>query len=450
MGLTGTAPRGGNQEDHPTPEGGTSPVTGPTLEDVFRILRRRPDVEAPNLQAWDATDRLLLETASSFVRPGSTVAVIGDRYGALTLGARAVLQPGALRVHQDLITGERALQLNAAALASHYPEAPRDPANPDPANPDPANPDSANSDSANPDSAHHDRARDDGGAPSAPGFRQLPLGPALLAGAETVLMQLPKTLAELDEAAAAVARYAAPEAVLLAGGRIKHMSLGMNAVLAKHFEVVQPQHARQKSRVLLATGPRRDGEGSRFPAVEHLAELDLEVAAHGAVFAGAKLDIGTRFLLTLLPEMKSARHAVDLGCGTGILAAMYARRFPGAAVTASDQSAAAVASARATAEANGLGERISVLQDDALSTLPDGAADLVLLNPPFHVGAGVHAGAGLKLIAAAGRVLEPGGELWTVFNRHLPYLPALEREVGPTVIKGQNPKFTITLSRRRA
>lgn len=392
-----------------------------TLEDVFRVLRRRPDVEAPNLQAWDATDRLLLEAASEHVRPGSTVAVIGDRYGALTLGARAVLGPGTLRVHQDLVTGERALRLNAAALAA-------------------AHPDEASSPSP--------QETVDGGAPSAAGFQQLPLGPALLAGAETVLMQLPKTLAELDEAAAAVARYAAPGAVLLAGGRVKHMSLGMNAVLARHFEAVQPQHARQKSRVLLATGPRRDGEPSRFPVVEHLAELDLDVAAHGAVFAGTKLDIGTRFLLTFLPDMKAARHAVDLGCGTGILAAMYARRFPEAAVTATDQSAAAVASARATAAANGLAGRISTLQDDALSTFPDAGADLVLLNPPFHVGAGVHAGAGLKLIAAAGRVLEPGGGLWTVFNRHLQYLPALERYVGPTVVKGQNPKFIVALSRR--
>lgn len=425
-----TSPHG-NQGEFPTsPEGGTSHVTTPTLEDVFRVLRRRPDVEAPNLQAWDATDRLLLETASAHIRPGSTLAVIGDRYGALTLGALAVLEPGTLRVHQDLITGERALQLNAAALASAHPVAVLSAA------------------------ARQEATHDDGGAPFPPGFQQVPLGPALLAGAETVLMQLPKTLAELDEAAAAVAQYAAPGAVLLAGGRVKHMSLGMNAVLARHFETVQPQHARQKSRVLVATGPRRDGEAGRdgdagrFPAVEHLAELDLDVAAHGAVFAGAKLDIGTRFLLTFLPDMKPARHAVDLGCGTGILAAMYARRFPGAAVTATDQSAAAVASARATAAANGLAERISVLQDDALSTFPDAGADLVLLNPPFHVGAGVHTAAGLKLIAAAGRVLEPGGELWTVFNRHLPYLPALERHVGPTVVKGQNPKFMVALSRR--
>ncbi|WP_461171595.1 methyltransferase [Arthrobacter sp. Z1-9] len=378
-----------------------------TLEDVLPVLRRRPDVEAPNLQAWDATDRLLLDSAAGHVSAGSTVAVVGDRYGALTLGALAVLSPGMVRVHQDLITGEQALRLNATAVL-----------------------------------------RTD--AAATPPFTQLPLGRELLKGAGTVLLQLPKTLAELDEISAAVARYASPDVALLAGGRVKHMSLGMNAVLERHFRSVTPQLARQKSRVIVATGPQGSGGTERFPVVEHLAELDLDVAAHGAVFAGPRLDIGTRFLLTFLPSMRSAQHAIDLGCGTGILAAMYARQHPGSAVTATDQSAAAVASALATARANGLAGQIHALQDDAMGTLPDAGADLILLNPPFHVGAGVHAGAGLKLIEAAGRVLAPGGELWTVFNRHLAYLPALERYVGPTVVKGMNPKFTVTLSTRRS
>lgn len=393
-----------------------TPVAVNTLEDIFRVLRRRPDVEAPNLQAWDATDRLLLETAVQVGRAGSNITVIGDRYGALTLGASAVLAPASLRVHQDLITGERALRLNAAALAGEdgHPPGP-----------------------AGPDAAH-----------AGNGFVQLPLGPELLAGADTVLLQLPKTLAELEEIAALVARHAAPGVRLLAGGRIKHMSLGMNAVLERYFVSVQPQLARQKSRILLACGPRQVTTSPRFPVVEHLAELDLDVAAHGAVFAGPRLDIGTRFLLTFLPAMKPASHAVDLGCGTGILAAMYARQFPAASVTATDQSSAAVQSALATARANGLADRITVLQDDALSTFPDGTVETVLLNPPFHVGAGVHAGAGLKMIGAAGRVLAPGGELWTVFNRHLTYVPALERLVGPTAVEGRNAKFTVTRSSR--
>ncbi|MET3707407.1 16S rRNA (guanine1207-N2)-methyltransferase [Arthrobacter sp. UYEF6] len=380
------------------------------LEDIFGTLRRHPDVEAPNLQAWDATDRLLVEAAAARTEPDARLAVIGDRYGALTLGALGALGVRRVRVHEDLITGERALRNNAAGLGFE---------------------------AAAP------------GAADATGFEQLPLGEELLSGAELVLLQLPRTLAELEEIAAAVARYAARGVVLLAGGRIKHMSLGMNAVLERHFETVQPQLARQKSRLILASGARPAETHQWRPAVERLAELDLDVAAHGAVFAGAKLDIGTRFLLTFLPEMPPAGHAIDLGCGTGILAAMYARQNPASRVTATDRSAAAVASARATAQANSLEDRITALQDDAMSTFPAGSAELVLLNPPFHLGASVHAGAGIKLFAAAARVLAPGGELWTVFNRHLQYLPALERLVGPTTVKGGNPKFTVAVSTRR-
>ncbi|MFP3462372.1 methyltransferase, partial [Arthrobacter globiformis] len=272
----------------------------------------------------------------------------------------------------------------------------------------------------------------------------------LLAGADLVLLQLPKTLAELEEISDAVARHAPAGAVLLAGGRVKHMSLGMNAVLGKHFGTVQPQLARQKSRLLIASGLKRADGPPPYPVTEHSAELNLDICAHGAVFAGTRLDIGTRFLLTFLPEIPAAGRAVDLGCGTGILAAMYARRHPETEVLATDRSAAAVASAAATARANGLAGSITALQDDAMSTLPAGSADLILLNPPFHLGSSVHAGAGLKLFEAAGRVLAPGGQLWTVFNSHLRYVPALERLVGPTKVRGRNPKFTVAASVRRA
>lgn len=380
-----------------------------TLDSLFFRLGRFPDVEAATLQAWDATDRLLLDTAvdllaAGVLHPGKRLAVVGDRYGALTLGALALdaaSWAGPVRVHQDLITGEHALRRNAGNLGA------------------------------------------------AGGFEQLPLGAPLLSGAGVVLLQLPKSLAELEEIADAIARHAAPDVVLLAGGRVKHMSLGMNAVLERYFSEVQPQRARQKSRILLGRGPRPANAAPPFPVTEVNTELGLAVCARGAVFAGTGLDIGTRFLLEFLPQMPTAQHAIDLGCGTGILAAMYARANPGSRVTATDQSAAAVDSARATADANGLAAQVTVLQDDAMASLPEASADLILLNPPFHVGAAVHAGAGLKLIEAAGRVLAPGGELWTVFNSHLHYRPALQRLIGPTREVGRNPKFTVTASVRK-
>ncbi len=367
----------------------------------FDALRRFPDVEAENLFAVDASDRLILDEAAADVAAAGTgeVVTIGDHYGALTLGAIALHGATQVRVHQDPLTGELALARNAAA------------------------------------SGLEDQ------------FENLELGEGLLAGARVVLMQLPRSLSALDEYAGAISRYAASDVVVVGGGRLKHMSIAMNEVLGRHFGDVRASLGRQKSRVIFAREPAAapPGGASAWPQREFHDDLGLWIAAHGPVFAGTKLDIGTRYLLTFLREMKpDAVTAVDLGCGSGVLASALAVARPGLAILATDESSAAVASTRATADANELS--ITVSRDDALSGQPDGCADLVLLNPPFHAGSTVHPGVALKLFDEAARVLKPGGELWTVFNSHLTYRPALTRAVGETRQAGRNAKFTVTVS----
>jgi len=117
-------------------------------------------------------------------------------------------------------------------------------------------------------------------------------------------------------------------------------------------------------------------------------------------------------------------------------------------VLATDESAAAVSSALATVAANALAGRVQVQRDDAMSTVADSSVGLIVCNPPFHLGTSVHSGASLKLFQAAGRVLSPAGQLWTVFNSHLPYRSQLTRAVGPTRVMGRNTKFTVTVSSR--
>lgn len=371
----------------------------PVPEELFATLRRHPDVEAPNLHAVDGADRLILDEAADALTAAGAgrVAVIGDRYGALTLGAVVGFGAREVRVHQDPLTGELALTGNAdrAGLAGMY--------------------------------------------------RQCDLGADLLAGATVVLLQLPRSLAALTEIAETVARYADPSVAVYAGGRDKHLTHAFNDVLATCFADVHATRGRQKSRVLVAAAPTP--VTPTYPRRERVADLGLDVVAHGAAFAGTTLDIGTRFLLDFLPRTDpDARTAVDLGCGTGILAVSLARLRPGLDVIATDQSAAAVASAAATAAANGVGDHVTVLRDDAMSTLADDTVDLIVCNPPFHVGSAVHTGGALAMFRAAGRVLRPGGELWTVYNSHLGYRPALRTAVGDTEQVGRNPKFTVTRS----
>lgn len=421
--------------------------------DGFDALRRWPDLESPELRAWDTADTLILDEAGALLARGAVagerlaresgarasgtgepdtgepdagepatgaswaaaeVVVIGDDFGALTLGA---LDRGAtrVRVHQDRLSGEAALGANA------------------------------------------ERAREFGGAPP---FVSLPLSAELVAGATVVLVRLPRSLDALDEIAAIVAQHAASGVVVIAGGRIKHMTTTMNEVLRRHFGRVDVTHARQKSRGLIAREPLA-GSPSQ-PRRQLHPDLGLWVVATGGVFAGTSVDIGTRALLGVLDRVAPFHSAVDLGCGTGILAMALARQQAAAGrtaarVLATDESAAAVASARLTARANGFdpdvdliaGVGIQVTRDDAASRVPDRSADLVVLNPPFHTGATVHSGVSTRLFEAAARILRPDGELWTVFNSHLEHRPTLERIVGPTRQIERTPKFTVTLSRRR-
>ncbi|CAN5143984.1 hypothetical protein BH11ACT2_BH11ACT2_06760 [soil metagenome] len=353
----------------------------------FEALRRYPDVEADNLFAWDASDRLILDTAE-LVAP---VAVINDGYGALTLGAGV----DGIRVYQDELVGEQALGYNA---------------------------------------------REE----NVDGYTNHALDESLLSGAETVLMQLPRSLDELDDFARAIAAWASPAVTVYAGGRIKHMTVAMNEVFLRYFDRVDVSLARQKSRVLTVTGRKPDVA----PPVARTATHDgLQIGATGGVFAGTSIDIGTRLLLSVLKKAApNATNAIDLGCGTGVLAAALAIARPGLSVLATDQSSAAVASARRTMQLNGVADRVSVVRDDGLSGQPDASADLIVLNPPFHIGATVHTGLALRMFEDAARVLRPGGELWTVFNTHLAYRQALARIVGPTELVTHNAKFTVTIS----
>jgi 16S rRNA (guanine1207-N2)-methyltransferase len=328
------------------------------------------------------------------------VAVVDDAYGALTLGAVALHGATGVRVHQDSLVGEQALARNAARTAL------------------------------------------EGTSTSGP------LDAAFLRGARVVLVRAPRGLEALREIAEVVAAGADPDVTVLVGGRVKHMTHAMNDVLGASFDQVSAGLGRQKSRVLTARRPR-PGSPS-FPREEQHADLGLTVRAHGAAFAGTRIDVGTRALLAVLDRAApDARSAVDLGCGTGVLAAALAAARPDLRVTAVDTSAAAVASAAATAAANGLTDRIAVLRDDAAASLPAASVDLVVCNPPFHLGAALVPEVAERLVRGAARVLRPGGELWTVYNTPLGHHAALSRRVGPTRVAARTPKFTVTVSVRR-
>ncbi|MBV9823894.1 MAG: SAM-dependent methyltransferase, partial [Actinobacteria bacterium] len=204
----------------------------------FGALRRYPDVEAPNLHAVDATDRLLLDTAEPALLaagPGE-VAVLGDRYGALTLGAAGRFGLTGMRCHTDPLTGELARRFNAERLGLV--------------------------------SSYTDCA----------------LTAELVAGARVVLAQAPKGLDELAEWVGLIAASADPAVTVYLGGRVKYLTPALNGVLGQAFGTVTAGLARQKSRVIVASGLLGEVALPEFPWREWHDDVAMTVCAHGGAF----------------------------------------------------------------------------------------------------------------------------------------------------------------------
>ncbi len=353
----------------------------------------------------DAVDRILLSEATDAPRPNGPVVTVDDPSGALTVA-----------LGQAWVADDEHPELRAYA----------------------------------------DSATDDRAGRAATAAAGIPVDhTSTLAGAvdevELVVIRLPKSLAALDEIAATVAAAASPTVRLLAGGRVKHMTRGMNDVLGRHFGDVRASLGMQKSRVLVAGQPRRpaEGRGTGYPRSERHEDLGLTVWSHGGTFAGTGVDLGTRLLMSQLHRMAGrATTVLDLGCGTGLLATAAAQQLPEATVWATDDSRSAVWSTNATARANGVGGQVRTRWSDSLADLGSASVDVVVCNPPFHRGAAKDSGPALTMFNDAARVLRPGGELWVVFNSHLPYLPVLRRVVGSTIVATQDEHYLVTRSTR--
>ena len=159
------------------------------------------------------------------------------------------------------------------------------------------------------------------------------------------------------------------------------------------------------------------------------------------VFAWDRVDAASALLAAALPGDLRGRVA-DLGAGWGYLALQVLARCP---QVASIDLYEADARALALAEANLAGARVPVAghwQDVAAGIAE--RFDAIVCNPPFHaLGRGDRPDIGRAFIAAAAQALNPGGRLWLVANRHLPYEQALADGFAEVTIVAQQGGFKI-------
>ena len=169
------------------------------------------------------------------------------------------------------------------------------------------------------------------------------------------------------------------------------------------------------------------------------------------VFAWDRVDAASKMLADALPTDLHGRVA-DFGAGWGYLAMQVLARCP--KVTSldlyeADARALALADANLD-EATGADRHVAVhchWHDVARGV--EERFDAIVCNPPFHaLGRGDRPDIGRAFIAAAAQALKPGGRLWLVANRHLPYEHALGEGFAQVRTLAQNGGFKIVEASR--
>lgn len=350
-------------------------------------LRRYPVRKGDLLQAWDAADELLIETARQSDLSGKKILIVGDSFGALSLG----LQDLAPTTYTDSYLAATAMRENS-------------------------------------------------------GGRITPISRlSELAGNsvpyDLVIARVPKNLSFFEDILARLSGIVAPGTPLLAGYMIKHQAASAFDLVAKYYGETRTTLAKKKARLILS-------EFTRSPAVSpyplHVAIPGFEhpFVHHSNLFSREKLDIGSRFFLEHLPS-GAFRNLVDLGCGNGIVGIQAKRMNPGAKVFFTDESRMAIESAEMNFRNFFPTGEAEYHWTHGCLGIPDATADLVLCNPPFHQGNTVGDFIAREMFRDSARVLAPGGVLRVIGNSHLHYPDILERQFGNAKIIAKNPKFTI-------
>ncbi len=156
------------------------------------------------------------------------------------------------------------------------------------------------------------------------------------------------------------------------------------------------------------------------------------------VFSADGPDHASQLLANILPAKLPPRVA-DFGAGWGYLSRAILAREGVRTLDLIEAEAEALSCARQ----NITDPRAQFHWADVTTFRPTRLWDAIVMNPPFHAGRDADPSIGIGFIKAAARGLNPGGALWLVANRQLPYLDVLKALFRDVEEFGRDPSFRL-------
>ena len=213
-------------------------------------------------------------------------------------------------------------------------------------------------------------------------------------------------------------------------------------------------------RIVVAT-KRGDGPADMSSFMDPLLDADkfkeVDVTLRGfrftmstrpGVFSWEHIDEATSILAEVI-QIPEGASVLDIGCGAGALGVVAARLSGSGDVCMVDADVEAVRCARRTADNAGVGTA-RVLTSDVASAVIDERFDVAITNPPFHSGRATDLDLPGRFIRDAWTVIRPGGALFLVANRTLPYEGMIKTTFGNVACAHDGGRFKVLAATRRA
>jgi 23S rRNA (guanine1835-N2)-methyltransferase len=359
-------------------------------------LKRYPFDPKDLLQAWDASDELILEHFKALIgesRP--KILILNDQFGALACG----LEGHDLTVYTDSYLSCKGIQLNSEGKITPINDL------------------------------------------------QKLNGPY-----DYVLIHIPKNMSFFEDMLCHISAHLKPTSKVISGFMIKHQSKASFDLLNKYIGETSTSLAKKKARLILADFQKSKVQ-SPYPLqltvrdAEH--DFDHPLVNHSNLFSREKLDVGTRFLLEHIPaggeQGKEFETILDLGCGNGIIGIAAKMMNPKAKIIFADESEMAIQSAKAN-YSNYFPKKLGDAEFIWTHSYRDEVAkpvDLILCNPPFHQGNAVSDVTAWQMFKDSHRALKKNGTLRVIGNSQLLYQNSMKKIFGNSQYVAKNSKFTI-------
>jgi len=232
-------------------------------------------------------------------------------------------------------------------------------------------------------------------------------------------------------------------------------AIGDTEALFGSAHVLAYKHGNRVAQARKATGAARSpgwaseagiAPGTWYEFVAQARGHTFQMRSLPGVFAYDRVDAGTALLLESLAIPAGAR-VLDVGCGHGMIG-LVAARLGAAQIEMVDVNLLAVAAAGENSVRNGTQAR--AFASDGVPDGPSQRYDVVVTNPPFHVGKPVDSDVARAFIDRARHALKPGGQLTLVANQFLRYDQVLGSTFEDVVCLASNRSYRIWSATNRA